>query len=110
VSIPSSAKATPITDLRQLAGNLEQGEKPRDAWRIGTELEKFGFCLDNLTPPPYEGERGIRALLEGIADRHGWDIAREGDKPVALARDGASITLEPAGQLELSGAPLSTIH
>ncbi|HET7268914.1 MAG TPA: glutamate--cysteine ligase [Oleiagrimonas sp.] len=110
MSIPSNAKATPITDPRQLAGFLEQGEKPREAWRIGTEHEKFGFRLDDLTPPPYEGERGIRALLEGIASTHGWDVAREGDKPVALARDGASITLEPAGQLELSGAPLSTIH
>ena len=110
MSIPSSTPATPVTDPRQLTAYVASGEKPREAWRIGTEHEKFGFRHDDLRPPTYEGERGIRALLEGIAKMHGWDIAREGELPVALARDGASITLEPAGQLELSGAMLETIH
>jgi glutamate--cysteine ligase len=110
VSIPSAAKAIPISDARDLVANLAEGEKPRAAWRIGTEHEKFGFYWDDLTPPPYEGERGIRALLEGIAATHGWDIVYQGDLPVALARDGGSITLEPAGQLELSGAAVETIH
>ncbi len=110
MSIPSSAKTTPITDPRQLTAYVASGEKPREAWRIGTEHEKFGFRQDDLRPPTYEGERGIRALLEGIAAKHGWDIAREGELPLALAREGASITLEPAGQLELSGAMLETIH
>ncbi len=110
MSIPSAVKSTPIRDRQQLADYLAAGEKPRDAWRIGTEHEKFGFRTDDLRPPTFEGEHGIRALLEGLAARHGWDIAREGDTPVALSRDGASITLEPAGQLELSGAPLETIH
>jgi glutamate--cysteine ligase len=110
VSIPSAVKSTPIRGRQQLADYLAAGEKPHEAWRIGTEHEKFGFRTDDLKPPPFEGERGIRALLEGIAARHGWDIAREGETPVALSRDGASITLEPAGQLELSGAPLETIH
>ena len=110
MSIPSAAKATPISDPRDLAANLAAGEKPRTDWRIGTEHEKFGFYWDGLAPPPYEGERGIRALLEGIASAHGWDIVRQGELPVALSRAGGSITLEPAGQLELSGAPLETIH
>ncbi len=110
VSIPSHAKATPVTGIDDLVASIAAGEKSRDAWRIGTEHEKFGFYWDDLKPPPYEGERGIRALLEGIAAEHGWDIVRQGELPVALARDGGSITLEPAGQLELSGAPLETIH
>ena len=110
MSIPSAVKRTPIRDRQQLVDYLAAGEKPREAWRIGTEHEKFGFRNDDLRPPAFEGERGIRALLEGIAARHGWEIAREGDIPVALSRSGASITLEPAGQLELSGAPLETIH
>jgi glutamate--cysteine ligase len=110
VSIPSSAQATPITDPRQLVEYIASGEKPRDAWRIGTVHEKFGFHWDDLRAPSYEGERGIRVLLEGIAAKHGWDINREHGMPVALLRDGASITLEPAGQLELSGAMLETIH
>ena len=110
MSIPSAVKSTPIHGRQQLIDYLAAGEKPRDAWRIGTEHEKFGFRNDDLRPPTFEGDRGIRALLEGIASRYGWDIAREGDTPVALIRDKANITLEPAGQLELSGAPLETIH
>lgn len=110
MSIPSHAKATPIKGIDDLVASIAAGEKPREAWRIGTEHEKFGFYWDDLKPPPYEGERGIRALLEGIAAEHGWDIVRQGELPVALSRNGASITLEPAGQLELSGAPLETIH
>ena len=110
MSIPSAVKSTPIRDRQQLVDYLAAGEKPIEAWRIGTEHEKFGFRTDDLRAPEFEGERGIRALLEGIAAKYGWDIAREGDIPVALTRGKANITLEPAGQLELSGAPLETIH
>lgn len=110
MSIPSAVKNSPIRDRQQLTDFLAAGEKPREAWRIGTEHEKFGFHTDDLTAPTFEGERGIRALLEGLASRYGWDIAREGDTPVALIKGMANITLEPAGQLELSGAPLETIH
>ncbi len=110
MSIPSIAPDTVIADERALVEYLASGEKPRADWRIGTEHEKFGFYLDDLRPPPYAGTRGIRALLEAIAARHGWDIIREGELPVALLRETASITLEPAGQLELSGAPLADIH
>ena len=111
MSIPSAAKSTPIGDRHDLAAYLAKGEKPRSDWRIGTEHEKFGFYGDDLTPPPFEGDRpGIRAILEGLASRFDWDIAREGETPVALTKGKANITLEPAGQLELSGAPLETIH
>lgn len=116
MSIPSAVKSTPVHGRQQLIDYLAAGAKPRDAWRIGTEHEKFGFRTAEADPgqawrpPAFEGERGIRALLEGIAARHGWEILREGDAPVALARDKANITLEPAGQLELSGAPLKTVH
>ncbi len=110
MSIPSAVQDTPIRDRQMLVDYIASGEKPRTDWRIGTEHEKFGFRLDDLHAPAYEGERGIRALLEGIAARHGWQILREGELPVALLRDAASITLEPAGQLELSGAPLTDIH
>jgi glutamate--cysteine ligase len=110
VSIPSAAPNTPINNRDELVAYLAQGEKPREAWRIGTEHEKFGFRTDDLRPPTFDGERGIRALLETIATRYGWTVTREGDAPVALTRGKANITLEPAGQLELSGAPLETIH
>ncbi|TAM59739.1 MAG: glutamate--cysteine ligase [Rhodanobacter sp.] len=110
MSIPSAVKSIPIAGRQQLADYLAAGEKPREAWRIGTEHEKFGFLTDSLRPPTFEGDRGIKLLLETLATRYGWEVAREGENPVALSRGGASITLEPAGQLELSGAMLETIH
>ena len=109
MSGPSSASDTPITDPRELAAVLASGEKPRTDWRIGTEHEKFGFRLDDLRPPTFDGERGIEALLKGLT-RFGWEAVDENGRVIALLKDGASVTLEPAGQLELSGAPLATLH
>jgi glutamate--cysteine ligase len=101
--------AAPVTRVRDLVAYLEEGCKPRADWRIGTEHEKIGYRTDDLAPVPYEGERGIRALLEGL-QRFGWTPVLEAGKPIALARENQSITLEPGGQLELSGAPLATVH
>ena len=110
MSNPGEADATPITSVRQLVEYIAAGCKPKQRFAIGTEHEKFGFRTDDLRPPTFEGERGIKLLLETLATRYGWDVSREGENPVALSRNGASITLEPAGQLELSGAMLETIH
>ncbi len=109
MSIPQSGGG-PIERHEQLAEFLAKGCKPRDQWRIGTEHEKFGYCKDSLLPLPYEGARSIRAMLEGLRDRHGWSPVSEGDKLIGLEKAGANISLEPGGQLELSGAPLETIH
>ena len=109
MSSPSHASDTPITDRNQLVTYIASGEKPAADWRIGTEHEKFGFRLDDLRPPEFDGERGIEALLDGLT-RFGWQPARENERTVALLREGASVTLEPAGQLELSGAMLENIH
>src|SRR5690606_31952218 len=65
--------------------------------------------LEDLRPPEFDGERGIEALLKGLT-RFGWDAVDENGRTVALSKDGASVTLEPAGQLELSGAPLEDTH
>ena len=100
----------PVEGVGDLAAYLESGCKPKDQWRIGTEHEKFVFCRKALTPVPYDGERSIRALLQGLADQFGWTPIYEGDNLVALKKDGASVTLEPGGQVELSGAPLENIH
>ena len=109
MSIPQSGGG-PITDHSQLAGYLEAGCKPKNQWRIGTEHEKFGYCKDSLQPLPYDGPRSIRALLEGLSAEFGWDPINEGERIVGLTKDGANISLEPGGQVELSGAPLETIH
>ncbi|UWR88819.1 glutamate--cysteine ligase [Phaeobacter inhibens] len=109
MSIPQSGGG-PIERHEQLAEYLASGCKPRDQWRIGTEHEKFGYCKDSLKPLPFEGTRSIVAVLEGLRDRHGWSEVREGGHLIGLEKDGANVSLEPGGALELSGAPLETIH
>ena len=117
MSNPGEADATPITSARQLAEYLAAGCKPRGAWRIGTEHEKFGFREGSLALPPYEPD-GIRAVLHGIAGRdwagEGWTAISDEGNPIGLkgegANAGASVSLEPGGQLELSGAPLEDLH
>ncbi|WP_068304427.1 glutamate--cysteine ligase [Pararhodobacter sp. CCB-MM2] len=109
MSIPQSGGG-PIEHQDQLAEYLASGGKPKDDWRIGTEHEKFGYCKDSLKPLPYDGERSIRMVLEGLRDRYGWQPVLEGDKIIGLTLNGANVSLEPGGQLELSGAPLETIH
>ncbi|WP_299546710.1 glutamate--cysteine ligase [uncultured Tateyamaria sp.] len=109
MSIPQSGGG-PIEHHEQLAQYLADGCKPKADWRIGTEHEKFGYCRDTLKPLPYEGMRSIEAVLSALRDRHNWAELREGGKLIGLEKDGANISLEPGGALELSGAPLETIH
>ena len=99
-----------IESIDQLTAYLDSGSKPKDQWKIGTEHEKFVFCRTNLKPIPYEGDAGIRAILEKLADETGWSIIRENELPIGLSGDGASVSLEPGGQVELSGAPLDDVH
>ena len=110
MSGPSSLEGPPITDKRQLVEFHESGNKPPAAWRVGTEHEKFVFRHGDLRRAAYEGPDGIQALLQGMT-RFGWKPVLEKGNVIALANDSrCSITLEPGGQFELSGAPLETIH
>ena len=109
MSIPQSGGG-PIERFEQLAEYIAAGEKPAADWRIGTEHEKFGFLTDSLLPLPYDGPRSIRALFQGLQDRFAWTPVREQENVIGLKRDGAFISLEPGGQVELSGAPLATLH
>jgi glutamate--cysteine ligase len=96
-------------EFADLVAYFRSGEKPASQWRIGAEHEKFAFRLSDLSRPAYEGPDGIKAMLEGLM-RFGWEGVYEGGHLIALLRDGASVSLEPGGQFELSGAPLETIH
>ena len=90
---------------------LAKRAKPKDAWRIGTEHEKFLFHKGSFRPVAYEGENGIGQLLQNLATHQGWQPIYEGEHIIALKdHDGGSITLEPGGQFELSGAPLANLH
>jgi len=106
----SSGKSAPIANKNDLIAYMESGCKPPEKWRIGTEHEKFAYHIKDLRPLEYEGPDGIRALLEGLT-QFGWTPVIENGNPIALIKpDLSSITLEPAGQVELSGAPLENIH
>jgi len=108
--VAQPALLEPVGSVEDLVGLIRSGEKPREQWRIGTEHEKVGLHEATLRPVPFEGEGGIEALLERLAAEPGMERVREAGRTIALQQGVASLTLEPGGQLELSGAPLRTIH
>ena len=103
---------TPIERRDELVDWIAQGVRPKSQFRIGTEHEKFAFTLEGHRPVPYEGQRGIRTLLEGMQHLLGWQPIMEGDNVIGLfdVTGGGAITLEPGGQFELSGAQVETVH
>ncbi len=105
-----SENSEPIESDEDLLKFFKASEKPRQKWRVGTEHEKLGFYRDTHQPVPYPGEQGISAVLQGFVEKFGWEPVKEGENTIALLQNGAAITLEPGGQLELSGAPLDTAH
>lgn len=98
-----------VTEPHQLASYLEAGCKDRSQWLLGTEHEKFGYYLNDLRPLTYEGRGGVRSLLAAMAERTG-KLVYELGQPIALDRTDCSITLEPGGQFELSGATFQSVH
>jgi glutamate--cysteine ligase len=113
MSNPGDADDTPIESIQQMAEYLAVGCKPKHQFRIGTEHEKFGFRRSDLTAPPYlpaDGQPGsIRDLLTGLT-RFGGAPILDGDNVIGVKQGAASVSLEPAGQLELSGGTLDTLH
>jgi glutamate--cysteine ligase len=109
MSRPPEDQGAPITDKAQLVEWFSSAVKPREAWRIGTEHEKFAFRHSDLKRLPYEGPDGIGAILNGLT-RFGWEPIQEHGNTIALTHERCAITLEPGGQFELSGAPLDNLH
>ncbi len=103
---------TPISGVAELAATLEAGCKPESDFRIGTEHEKFGFNLSDNSPIPYEGPRGVEAVLKGMEGLLGWERIADNGLIIGLADPvgGGAISIEPGGQFELSGAPLDNLH
>jgi glutamate--cysteine ligase len=99
----------PIESRDDMISVFQGGEKPREAWRIGTEHEKFVYRVDDHRAPSWDEPGGIRDLLLGLTE-FGWQPVEEGGKVIALTGADGTISLEPAGQLELSGAPLRDLH
>jgi glutamate--cysteine ligase len=98
-----------IEDLGQLAQPMAAGEKPRERWRIGTEHEKLVYRTADHAAPSYDEPGGIQDILMAMRE-FGWEPVEEGGKVIALTGGDGAVSLEPAGQLELSGAPLENLH
>ncbi|MFK7770463.1 MAG: glutamate--cysteine ligase [Mariniblastus sp.] len=106
----NQAEPTVINNKSQLVEYLEAGSKSHGMFRLGAEQEMFVLSGEDYRPVEYSGQNpGIKALLEGLV-QFGWNPVLENDQPIALTRGGCSITLEPGGQIELSGAPLQNAH
>ncbi|GJD78370.1 glutamate--cysteine ligase [Methylobacterium gregans] len=106
-----TSDTTPLTTRAELIAWFAEGEKPREQFRIGTEHEKIPFYRADNAPVPYAGERGIRALLEGLRRETGWEPIIDLGNIIGLhAEEGGAISIEPGGQFELSGAALPDVH
>ena len=105
-----SGQPVPIERVDQLVEQLHRAGRPRERWKIGTEYEKVVVDRATGAAAPFSGRRGIEAVLRGLAERYGWQPNEEDGRTVALARGGATVTLEPGGQLELSGEQCPTLH
>lgn len=103
---PSEGSSEPVT-REDLVNHLKSGCKTRDRWRIGTEHEKLGFKLADKRRMDY-GQ--IEQVFSKLSDRFNWQPIKEGDLTIGVKQDGQSVTLEPGGQFELSGAPVQTLH
>ncbi|MBU6418281.1 MAG: glutamate--cysteine ligase [Proteobacteria bacterium] len=111
MSNPGDADAREITSISDLAAYLESGSKPPADFTIGTEHEAFGFRRTDFSPPAYDGAGGIGALLQAVQAHDGWEPILDHGNIIGLkGQGGASLSLEPGGQFELSGAMLRDLH
>lgn len=106
----SGPDAAPIESLDQLIEHFARGAKSRDDFRIGTEYEKVAVDAETGEAIPFGGERGVERVLRDLADQFGWEPQEEAGRVIGLSRPGGEITLEPGGQIELSGRACETLH
>jgi glutamate--cysteine ligase len=99
-----------IEKAEELEAFFHSAAKPRDRWRVGTEYEKVGINRTTAKAIPYFGRGGVEYILKELSERFDWQPEEQDGHIIALARDNAQITLEPGGQIELSGEPCESIH
>lgn len=110
MSIVATESDHPIASKERLVNYFESCAKPKSEWKIGCEHEKFAFHLATLKPATYSEPQGLRDLLIKLQEDYGWKPIYENKNIIGLTRGQTSITFEPGGQIELAGAPLTTLH
>src|SRR5947209_1969382 len=100
----------PLEDKADLVRYFESGAKPRDKWRVGSEYEKIAVSASSGRALPFSRSGGVEEILRRLADRYGYEPDEEEGRIIALTDDRAPITIEPGGQIELSGEQCETIH
>ena len=101
---------SPIRNKEELEGFFHTAGKPRQQWRVGTEYEKVGIERRSAKAILYSGPRGVETILRALVEEYNWQPQEEEGHVIALIRGNAQITLEPGGQIELSGEPCESIH
>ncbi len=99
----------PVRGMDDLVAWFTQRERPRDGWKVGLEHEKLAVAAGTIDPLPYDGERGIAAVLRGFS-RFGYEPFEEDGRIIASQKSGLTVSIEPGGQLELSGRPFADVH
>ncbi len=100
------AEDVPLRSTSELIEYFSSAGKPASAWRVGTEHELVGVIAATGEAPPYDGPHGIGRLFEKFAERGGTPVQENGHT-IALPREDAQLTIEPGGQFELAGRPVS---
>jgi len=110
--LSSAALDRPIEDAEELLQPFLQAEKPREQFRVGLEMERFGVQGSECRALQYEGQEGLLAIFHRLIEERGWEPSQEYENGpiIALTKENAAVTLEPGGQLEFSGSPLSDLH
>jgi glutamate--cysteine ligase len=99
----------PVRGEGDLVAWLRGKERPREDWKVGLEHEKVLLRAGTLAPVPYEGDSGVAAMLRGFG-RFGYEPFEEEGRIIASQKSGLTVSIEPGGQLELSGRPFADVH
>src|SRR5512142_3448249 len=110
MSLDRSKSSEPVTDVGELVRWFAERERPRDAWKVGLELEKIGVVAGGTDPLPYEGPRSVSAVLRAFTRRYGYEPFEEDGDIIASQCGTLTVSIEPGGQIELSGSPFADVH
>ena len=103
------AESPPVRGLDDLVAWFREREHPAAEWRVGIEFEALAQAAGTTDPVPYAGPRGVEAILRAYS-RFGYEPFEENGRAIAAQKGGLTVSIEPGGQVELSGRPFQDVH